>query len=168
MRSIPFRDLDGRLTKNLARGVQKNVHALKLRDHRVAQPMMDSRSRTSQDCTRVHAPDCPISRAVSSTNSRRRPVGITVASGGGQAVREHSPDSRCSPDHHGYAARKIQEVAPALLVLPVPGISGGVGTGSTGVVENNLSNGRSFFESVSVRMEHRLSHGLSVIGDYMF
>ncbi len=44
----------------------------------------------------------------------------------------------------------------------------GSGTGSTGVVENNLSNGRSFFESVSVRMEHRLSHGLSVIGDYMF
>jgi hypothetical protein len=44
----------------------------------------------------------------------------------------------------------------------------GEGSGSSGVVEQNLSDGRSNFESLSVRVEHRLARGLSVIGNYMY
>lgn len=54
------------------------------------------------------------------------------------------------------------------LLARFPEFPVGSGSGSTGVIEDNLSNGRSFFESLSVRAEHRLSHGLSLIGNYMF
>ena len=54
------------------------------------------------------------------------------------------------------------------LLARFPQFPVGSGSGSTGVIEQNLSNGRSYFESLSVRVEHRLSKGLSVIGNYMY
>ncbi|HEY1753884.1 MAG TPA: carboxypeptidase-like regulatory domain-containing protein [Bryobacteraceae bacterium] len=54
------------------------------------------------------------------------------------------------------------------LLARYPEFPVGSGSGSTGVIEQNLSDGRSFFESVSVRLEKRLSYGLSVIGNYMY
>ena len=54
------------------------------------------------------------------------------------------------------------------LLARFPEFPVGEGSGSSGVVEQNLSNGRSYFESLSVRVEHRLSQGLSLIGNYMY
>ena len=54
------------------------------------------------------------------------------------------------------------------LLARFPEFPVGEASGSSGVVEQNLSNGRSYFESLSVRVEHRLTSGLSVIGNYMF
>ena len=54
------------------------------------------------------------------------------------------------------------------LLARFPEFPVGSGSGSTGVIEQNLSDGSSNFESVSVRVEKRLSYGLSVIGNYMF
>lgn len=44
----------------------------------------------------------------------------------------------------------------------------GSGSGSTGVVEENLTEGSSYFESLNARVEQRLSHGLSLIGVYTY
>ncbi len=54
------------------------------------------------------------------------------------------------------------------LLARFPEFPVGEGSGSSGVVEQNLSDGRSYFESLSVRVEHRVTRGLSVIGNYMF
>jgi hypothetical protein len=54
------------------------------------------------------------------------------------------------------------------LLARFPEFPVGEGSGSSGVVEQNLSDGRSYFESLSVRVEHRVARGLSVIGNYMF
>ena len=54
------------------------------------------------------------------------------------------------------------------LLAVYPQFPVGTGSGSTGVVEQNFTNGRSFFESLNLRAEKRLSHGLSLIGVYMY
>jgi hypothetical protein len=54
------------------------------------------------------------------------------------------------------------------LLAAYPEFPVGSGSGSTGVIEQNLSNGRSFFESLNLRAEKRLSHGLSLIGVYSY
>lgn len=56
----------------------------------------------------------------------------------------------------------------AQLLARFPQFPVGSGSGSSGVIEQNLSNGRSYFESLSVRAEHRLSYGLSLIANYMY
>ena len=60
--------------------------------------------------------------------------------------------------------------ALANVLAPYPqfpvGTSAGGWTGSGGVLEQDLDLGRSYFHSLNVRLEHRLSHGLSVIGNY--
>jgi hypothetical protein len=54
------------------------------------------------------------------------------------------------------------------LLSVYPEFPAGSGSGSTGVIEQNLTNGSSYFESLNLRAEKRLSHGLSLIGVYMY
>jgi len=56
----------------------------------------------------------------------------------------------------------------AQLLARFPEFPVGSGAGSSGVVEENANGGSSYFESLSVRLEKRLSHGLILIGNYMF
>jgi len=46
------------------------------------------------------------------------------------------------------------------------GTGAGGWSGSTGVIEQDLDNGHSFYNSLNVRVQRRLSSGLSVIGNY--
>ena len=61
------------------------------------------------------------------------------------------------------ATTSVQQLLAVYPQFPV-----GSGSGSTGVIEQNLTNGRSYFESLNLRAEKRLSHGLSLIGVYMY
>jgi hypothetical protein len=54
------------------------------------------------------------------------------------------------------------------LLAKYPEFPVGEDSGSTGVIEQNLSIGSSYFESLNGRVEKRLSHGLSLIGVYMY
>jgi hypothetical protein len=58
------------------------------------------------------------------------------------------------------------------LLLPYPEFAGGTSasgwSGSSGVIEQDLNNGRSYYDSLNFRVERRLSHGLSVIGNYAY
>jgi len=54
------------------------------------------------------------------------------------------------------------------LLARFPEFPVGSGSGSTGVIEQNLTSGSSYFESLNARVEKRLSHGLSLIGVYMY
>lgn len=56
----------------------------------------------------------------------------------------------------------------AQLLSRFPQFPIGSGSGGNGVIEQNLSLGSSYFESLNVRLEKRLSYGLSLIGSYMF
>jgi len=56
----------------------------------------------------------------------------------------------------------------AQLLATFPEFPVGSGSGSTGVIEQNLNSGSSSFHSLNVRLEKRLSHGLLVIGNYGF
>jgi Carboxypeptidase regulatory-like domain len=40
--------------------------------------------------------------------------------------------------------------------------------GGSGIIEENLNNGRSYFDSLNVRLEHRYSHGLTFVFNYMY
>jgi hypothetical protein len=55
----------------------------------------------------------------------------------------------------------------AQLLSAYPEFPSGEGSQSTGVIEQNANLGSSFFESVNVRVEKRLSHGISLIGTYI-
>jgi hypothetical protein len=55
----------------------------------------------------------------------------------------------------------------AQLLSIYPEFPAGSGSQSAGVIEQNANLGSSFFESVNVRVEKRLSHGLSLIGTYI-
>jgi hypothetical protein len=55
----------------------------------------------------------------------------------------------------------------AQLLAAYPQFPVGSGTQSSGVIEQNANLGSSFFNSLNVRVEKRLSHGLSVIGTYI-
>jgi hypothetical protein len=55
----------------------------------------------------------------------------------------------------------------AQLLSAYPQFPIGEGSQSAGVIEQNANLGSSFFESVNVRVEKRLSHGLSLIGNYI-
>ena len=55
----------------------------------------------------------------------------------------------------------------AQLLAAYPEFPVGTGSGSTGVVEQNNTIGSSYFESLNVRLEKRLSSGLSLIGNYI-
>jgi hypothetical protein len=48
------------------------------------------------------------------------------------------------------------------------GDSAGGWSGSTGVIEENLNNGRSYFDSLNIRLEKRASHGLLFVFNYMY
>jgi hypothetical protein len=56
-------------------------------------------------------------------------------------------------------------VAQLLAVYPEYPV--GSGSQSTGVIEQNADLGSSFFESVNVRLEKRLSHGVNLIANYI-
>ncbi len=55
----------------------------------------------------------------------------------------------------------------AQLLARYPEFPVGEGSGSSGIIEQNLTTGSSYFESFNARVEKRLSHGLSLIGVYM-
>jgi hypothetical protein len=55
----------------------------------------------------------------------------------------------------------------AQLLSPYPEFPAGEGSQSAGVLEQNANLGSSFFESVNVRVEKRLSHGVALIGNYI-
>ena len=61
---------------------------------------------------------------------------------------------------------------PAQLLARFPqfpvGDSAGGWNGGGGVLEQNLNDGSSFFDSLNVRVQKRLSHGLSFTGNYAF
>jgi hypothetical protein len=48
------------------------------------------------------------------------------------------------------------------------GTSAGGSSGSGGIIEQNLSTGSSYFDAFMLRAEKRLSHGLSLTGNYIF
>ena len=60
----------------------------------------------------------------------------------------------------------------AQLLAPFPefpvGTSASGYSGSSGIIEQNLSIGRSYFDALPVHVEKRLSHGLSLTGNYIF
>jgi hypothetical protein len=56
----------------------------------------------------------------------------------------------------------------AQLLSAYPEFPVGSGSGSNGIIEQNLTIGSSYFESLNVRVEKRLSYGLSLIGVYMY
>jgi len=56
----------------------------------------------------------------------------------------------------------------AQLLARFPEFPVGSGSGSGGVIEQNLNIGSSSYNSLNVRLEKRLSHGLLVIGNYGF
>jgi len=56
----------------------------------------------------------------------------------------------------------------AQLLSTYPEFPSGEASGSTGVIEQNLTLGRSYFQSLNARVEKRLSHGLSLIAAYIF
>jgi Carboxypeptidase regulatory-like domain len=55
----------------------------------------------------------------------------------------------------------------AQLLAAYPEFPVGSGSQSTGVIEQNADLGSSFFESLNVRVEKRLSHGINLIGNYI-
>ncbi len=61
-------------------------------------------------------------------------------------------------------------VAYSQLLAPYPefplGYGSGAWSGSTGIIEQDLDNGRSYFHSLNLRLERRLSKGLSAIVNY--
>jgi hypothetical protein len=60
----------------------------------------------------------------------------------------------------------------AQLLAPYPefpvGTSASGYSGSTGILEQNLSIGSSYFDALALRAEKRLSHGLSLTGNYIY
>ncbi len=62
--------------------------------------------------------------------------------------------------------------ALANLLTPYPefptGTSAGGWSGSSGIIEQDLDLGRSFFQSANIRVEHRFSHGLFVTANYAY
>jgi hypothetical protein len=56
----------------------------------------------------------------------------------------------------------------AQLLARFPEYPVGEGAGSTGVIMQNNNAGSSYFESLNLRIEKRLSRGLSIIGTYMY
>jgi hypothetical protein len=54
------------------------------------------------------------------------------------------------------------------LLARYPEFPVGSGSGSTGVIEQNASGGSSYFDSLNVRLEKRLSKGLLFITNYMY
>jgi len=63
-------------------------------------------------------------------------------------------------------------VALDQLLAPYPeypvGLGSGAWSGSTGVIEQNMTAGSSYFESLNLRMQRRLSTGLTLIGNYSY
>jgi hypothetical protein len=53
------------------------------------------------------------------------------------------------------------------LLAPYPEFPVGSASGSTGVLEQNANVGSSYFHSLNVRLEKRLSHGVNIIGTYI-
>ena len=41
-------------------------------------------------------------------------------------------------------------------------------SGGSGIVEQNLNDGRSYFDSLNLRIEKRYSHGLTLVGNYIY
>ncbi|MHB1022758.1 MAG: carboxypeptidase-like regulatory domain-containing protein [Acidobacteriaceae bacterium] len=60
------------------------------------------------------------------------------------------------------------KVSVAQLLSPYPQFPNGEGSTSNGVLLQNNTIGNSYFNALDARVEHRLSHGLSVIGVYGF
>jgi hypothetical protein len=63
-------------------------------------------------------------------------------------------------------------VAASQLLASYPeyplGFGSGAWSGSTGIIEQDLDAGSSYFHSLNVRVERRLSQGLYVVGNYMW
>ncbi len=64
------------------------------------------------------------------------------------------------------ATTSVAQLLARFPEFPVGDSSGGW-NGGTGVLEDNLTEGRSYFEALAVRMEKRLSKGLLITGNYM-
>jgi hypothetical protein len=58
-------------------------------------------------------------------------------------------------------------VATSLLLSRFPEFPAGTGTGSAGVIAQDLNLGSSYYESFSVRVQKRVSRGLSITANYM-
>jgi hypothetical protein len=60
------------------------------------------------------------------------------------------------------------KVSVAQLLAPFPQFPQGTSSTSTGVLMQNYTEGTSSFNGLDVRLEKRLSYGLSIIGNYMY
>jgi hypothetical protein len=58
-------------------------------------------------------------------------------------------------------------IATALLLSRYPQFPAGTGTGSAGVIAQDLNLGSSYYESLNVRVQKRVSRGLSITANYM-
>ena len=58
-------------------------------------------------------------------------------------------------------------IATALLLSRYPQFPAGTGTGSAGVIAQDLNLGSSYYESFNIRVQKRVSRGLSVTANYM-
>ena len=68
----------------------------------------------------------------------------------------------------GSSLNTAKTTTAAQLLAVYPEFLQGSGSTSTGVIEQNATNGSSYFESLDARIEKRFSHGLALIGNYEF
>ena len=66
------------------------------------------------------------------------------------------------------AASTSKTTTAAQLLSTYPQFPAGVTSGGTGVIENNLDIGSSYYESLNFRIQHRFAGGLTLIGNYAF
>ncbi|HZS57187.1 MAG TPA: TonB-dependent receptor, partial [Bryobacteraceae bacterium] len=66
------------------------------------------------------------------------------------------------------AASTSKTTSVAQLLSTYPQFPAGVTSGGTGIIENNLDIGSSYYQSFNARIQHRFSGGLSMVGNYAF
>src|SRR5262249_34263057 len=64
-------------------------------------------------------------------------------------------------------AQNGSTTTPSQLLARFPEFPVGSGSGSTGVIIQNLTAGSSYFQALNVHVEHRLSNGLLLLGNYI-
>ncbi len=64
------------------------------------------------------------------------------------------------------AASTSKTTTVAQLLSTYPQFPAGVTSGGTGVIENNLDIGSSYYESLNARIQRRFSNGLTLVGNY--
>jgi hypothetical protein len=66
------------------------------------------------------------------------------------------------------AASTSKTTSVAQLLSTYPQFPDGVSSGGTGVIENNLDIGSSYYQSLNARIQRRFSGGLTLVGNYAF